>query len=35
MGTSIRPVCRALPARAKTFVPPLLAVPMRLNQSAP
>ena len=35
MGTSTSPVCWTLPARAKTLVPPLLAVPMRLNQSAP
>jgi hypothetical protein len=35
MGTSTSPVWLTLPARAKTFVPPLLAVPIWRNQSAP
>ena len=35
MGTSIRPTLVILPARAKTLVPLLVAVPMEENQSAP
>ena len=35
IGTSTRPVFLILPARAKTFVPLLVAVPMPANQSAP
>ena len=35
IGTSTRPVLRILPARAKTLVPLLLAVPIAANQSAP
>ena len=35
IGTSTSPVCSTLPASAKAFVPPLFAVPMRLNHSAP
>ena len=35
IGTSTRPVFPILPARAKTLVPLLFAVPMPANQSAP
>jgi hypothetical protein len=35
MGTSIRPPLDILPARANTFVPVLLLVPISLKASAP
>src|SRR4051812_33997654 len=35
IGTSTSPVLRILPAKAKTFVPLLVSVPMPANQSAP
>ena len=35
IGTSIRPVLRTLPARAKILVPLLFSVPSALNQPAP
>src|SRR4030042_3696799 len=35
MGTSTRPVLVILPTREKIFVPLLLSVPHRANQSAP